>query len=61
LNGYKGVLPDECHGHGGAGKGSYRFVPPGTGWDRLGPDKFFSPRMILEGKWSGKSGKGPSS
>jgi hypothetical protein len=27
--------------------GSYRFVPPGTGWDRLGPDIFFSPQGIL--------------
>jgi hypothetical protein len=23
---------------------AYRFVPPGTGWYRLVPDKFFSPR-----------------
>jgi hypothetical protein len=22
----------------------HRVVPPGTAWDRLGPDKFFSPR-----------------
>jgi hypothetical protein len=28
-------------------RGSYRFVPAGTAWDRLGPDKFFSPQGIL--------------
>ncbi len=28
----------------------YRFVPPGTAWDRLGPDKFFSPRRKGGGK-----------
>lgn len=26
------------------GKPTYRFVPAGTAWYRLGPDKFFSPR-----------------
>jgi hypothetical protein len=37
--------------NGGTGQGVnskswaevYRFVPAGTAWDRLGPDKFFSP------------------
>jgi hypothetical protein len=27
-------------------QGSYRFVPAGTAWDRLGPDKFFSPQVF---------------
>jgi hypothetical protein len=40
---------------GCARKGSYRFVPPGTGWDRLGPDKFFSPHGILGKDFTAKT------
>jgi hypothetical protein len=32
---------------------SVRFGPPWSAWDRLGPDKFFSPRENLVKKWFG--------
>ena len=33
--------------------GAVRFGPAGTAWDRLGPDIFFSPRLMASGRVSG--------
>jgi hypothetical protein len=37
-------------------RGRTAYGPPGTAWDRLGPDKFFSPDLPV----GHLSGRGPS-